>query len=77
MNQIFVFYDRISAKFLQYLFIHRDCLYVCFCSIGDTYRISFYPFGSIFELEAIPFWYRLLEPMIEQIGYQVLIQMLG
>ena len=45
--------------------------------IGDTYRTGFYPFGFIFELEAIPFWYRLLEPMIEQIGYQVLIQTLG
>jgi len=28
----------------------------------------------IFELEAIPFWYQLLEPMVNQIGYQVLIK---
>jgi len=34
-------------------------------------------FGLIFELEAIPFGYRLLEPMTEQIGRQVLIQALG
>jgi hypothetical protein len=55
----------------------NDCLDVCFCSIGDTYRIGFHPFGLIFELKVIPFWCRLLEPMIEQIGYQVLVQTLG
>ena len=76
MKSLF-FYDRVSVNFLQYLCIHHDCLCVCFFSIGDTYRIDFYPFGSIFELEVIPFWYQLLEPMTEQIGYQVLIQMLG
>ena len=45
--------------------------------IGDTYHTVFYPFGFIFKLEAIPFWYRLLETMTEQVGYQVLIQTLG
>ena len=35
------------------------------CSGGDTYHIGFYVFEdfSFFELEAIPFWYRLLELM--------------
>ena len=47
-----------------------------FCSIGNTSRIDFSPFCGNFEVKAIPFWYRLLEPMTEQIGYQVLIQTL-
>ena len=46
------------------------------CSGGDTYRIDFYVFevSSFFELEAIPFRYRLLELMTKRIGYQVLIK---
>ena len=46
------------------------------CSGGDTYRIGFYVFEdfSFFELEVIPFWYRLLELMTERIGYQMLIK---
>ena len=48
----------------------------CSCSIGNTYCISFHAFEDFlfFELEAIPFWYRLLEPMVNRIGYQVLIK---
>ena len=48
----------------------------CSCSIGDTYCIGFHVFEDFlfFELEAIPFWYRLLEPMTKRIGYQVLIK---
>ena len=43
---------------------------------GDTYRIGFYVFEDFyfFELEAIPFWYQLLEPTTKRIGYQVLVK---
>ena len=56
--------------------VYHECLCFRFCSEGDTYRIGFYVFEdfSFFELEAMPFWYRLLEPMNEQIGYQMLIK---
>ena len=50
---------------------------VFLASASDTHCTGFYPFGFIFTLEAIPFWYRLLEPTTEQIGCQVLIQTLG
>ena len=50
---------------------------VCFAPTGDTHCTGFYPSGFIFALEAIPFWYRLLELSTEQIGCQVLIQTLG
>ena len=50
---------------------------VCLAPMGDTYCTGFYTSGFIFALEAIPFWYRLLELTAEQIDCQVLLQMLG
>ena len=52
-------------------------VHVCFAPPSDTFCTGFYPSGLIFASEAIPFWYRLLEPTAEQIGCQVLIQTLG
>ena len=50
---------------------------VCFAPMGDTHCTGFYPFGFIFALETIPFWYRLLKLTAEQLGCQVLIQTSG
>ena len=69
MNEIFRLSMIVSVYFLQCY----DFLCVCFCSIGDTSRIGFSFFWGMFELKAIPLWYRLLELMTEQIGYEVLI----
>ena len=50
---------------------------VDFTPMGDTHCTGFYPSRFTFALEAIPFWYRVLELTTEQIGRQALIQTLG
>ena len=41
-----------------------------FCSIGNTYHIGFYCLWRflLFELEAIPSWYRLLKPRTNRLS---------
>ena len=60
MNEIF--YSSMTVS--QCNALVYDVFFIS-CSRGDTYHIGFYVFEDplFFELEAIPFWYRLLEPM--------------
>ena len=73
MNEI----SRLSMIVSMYFLQRRDFSCACFLLYRRYISYWLFPFWGNFELKVIPFWYRLSEPMTEQIGCQVLIQTLG
>ena len=73
MNETFCSFMNVSQCNALVCVMNVFVLFVF--ALEEIHIISaFHIFRLIFELEAIPFWYRLLEPTTKRISYQVLIK---